>query len=102
MDGAAVLSHGADDGATPASAGAPQTAEGERLRAQARLAGLQQEFQGVAGTIFSSDLFDTGFDKKRHPIEAVAEAEAREGSIPQEKWIDLLEPNNPEDDVYVT
>ena len=46
------------------SHGGDAPAEAERLRAKARLAGLQQEFTGAAGDAFNADLFDAGFDKR--------------------------------------
>ena len=63
---------------------------------------LQHDFPGILSDVFNAELFDTGFDKKGRPVESVAEAEMKGGSIPEEKWISLLEPNNPKDDVYVT
>ena len=91
QEAAGLVSHGGD---------AP--AEAERLRAKARLAGLQQEFTGAAGDAFNAELFDAGFDKKGRPVETVAEAELGEEAVPQDKLMELLEPNNPDDDVYVT
>lgn len=35
-------------------------------------------------------------------METIAEAELGEEAIPQDKLMELLEPNNPDDDVYVT
>lgn len=79
----------------------PESAESKKLAELARQAGFLSEYQGVAGKDLNSSLFDRGLDKKGEPVDEVVGEERERGAIPEEKWADLLESNNPDDDVYV-
>eukprot|EP00435_Cladocopium_sp_Y103_P018643 s2629_g4.t1 len=92
-------SHGGDAEADPKDK--ESRAAADRLKVQARLAGMQGDYQGVAGDSLCAPFLDAGFDKDGRPLESVAESEACSDAVPQEKLLEMLEPNRPDDDVYV-
>eukprot|EP00435_Cladocopium_sp_Y103_P070568 s178_g35.t1 len=80
---------------------AASRAKESSLKTNARLAGLRCEYPGLPGMELCAAFLDKGFDKDGQPLAEVAEEEAKAAPMPVEEVQKLLEPNNPDDDVYV-
>eukprot|EP00435_Cladocopium_sp_Y103_P066219 s1434_g28.t1 len=80
---------------------AASRAKESTLKTNARLAGLRCEYPGLPGLELCAAFLDKGFDKDGQPLAEVAEEEAKAAPMPVEEVQKLLEPNNPDDDVYV-
>eukprot|EP00435_Cladocopium_sp_Y103_P058408 s155_g20.t1 len=80
---------------------AANRAKESSLKTNARLAGGRCEYPGLPGMELCAAFLDKGFDKDGQPLAEVAEEEAKAAPMPVEEVQKLLEPNNPDDDVYV-